>query len=497
MTKRKHILVIDDEAAHRMMVRAVMEDAGWAVSEALSGEKALALLKGATADEVQVILLDVRLPGMTGHELLETLHDKYPHIPVVMLTAYGTVGSAVEAMKRGAFDYLTKPADNDELVTVAEKSLQQGGLLRENAELRQRLSGTDPLAPLKGEGPAMRALREFIRQAGPSEGTVLILGESGTGKELIADALHACSPRALKPLIKVNCAALPGHLLESELFGYHKGAFTGAAKDKPGRFQLADGGTLFLDEIGELPLDLQAKLLRVLQERVVEPLGCVRPVAVDVRILAATNKNLLEAARSGRFREDLYFRLNVLEVVAPPLRDRLEDLPALISTLLQRVSQKNRKEVRGISPDLFAALSRHNWPGNVRELENVLERAVILSRSDVLGTESLPPHFAQQNGGQSSGWSTAASSSSPGNGMLAWTAETPAQENLATPQQQNSTDCASAPQSTSPLDEAERQALIQALTTHKGHREHTAEALGISRRTLQYKLKKFGLTRRA
>ncbi len=492
--KRKHMLVIDDEAAQRLMVRAVLEDAGWAVWEAPSAEKALALLKGGAAKDVRVILLDVRLPGMTGHELLDALRKKYPQIPVVMLTAYGTVGSAVEAMKRGAFDYLTKPADNDELVTVAEKALEQSALLRENKELRTRVEGVDPLAPLKGGSPAMRALRDFIRQAGPSEGTVLILGESGTGKELIADALHACSPRAAHPLVKVNCAALPGHLLESELFGYHKGAFTGAAKDKPGRFQLADGGTLFLDEVGELPLDLQAKLLRALQERVVEPLGSIRPVPVDVRILAATNKSLREAVSQGRFREDLFFRLNVLEVVAPPLRERPEDLPALVATLLERVSRRNRKEIRGVSPDFLAALARYAWPGNGREVENVLERAVILGRSDVLDAGALPPHLNASKGG-------AARHAATENIVSPQIPSAPAAAATEAPGQPPALPKATPFLSESGsvghlLEEAERQALIQALETHQGHREHTAQALGMSRRTLQYKLKKYGLTKR-
>ncbi|MDL2272007.1 sigma-54 dependent transcriptional regulator, partial [Desulfovibrio sp. OttesenSCG-928-I05] len=260
----KHILVIDDEAAHRLMVRAVMEDDGWVVSEAASADAALRLLGGGNPSGIRVIFLDIRMPGMSGSELLAQLRRDHPDVPVVMLTAFGTVGSAVEAMKNGAFDYLTKPADNDELLTVAAKALDQSSLLRENERLRARLAEKDPLAGMIGESRPMRRVKEFIRQAGPSEGTVLILGESGTGKELIADALHACSLRASKALVKVNCAALPENLLESELFGFQKGAFTGAAKDKPGRFQLADGGTLFLDEVGELPVDLQSKLLRAL-----------------------------------------------------------------------------------------------------------------------------------------------------------------------------------------------------------------------------------------
>ncbi|MCC8195127.1 MAG: sigma-54 dependent transcriptional regulator [Deltaproteobacteria bacterium] len=457
----KHILVVDDEKALRLMVRAVLEDAGWRVSEAADADEALAILTAPGGADIRVILLDVAMPGMSGHDLLPLLRRNHPGVPVVMLTAFGTVGSAVEAMKNGAFDYLTKPADNDELVTVAEKALEQARLLRENTRLRERIAGKDPLDVLVGTSFAMRQLHEVIRQAGPSEATVLIMGESGTGKELIADALHALSPRAPHALVKVNCAALPPHLLESELFGYARGAFTGAVKDKPGRFQLADKGTLFLDEIGEMPPEVQAKLLRALQERVVEPLGSVRPMTVDVRIIAATNRDLAKAVRDGSFREDLYFRLNVLEIVAPPLRDRVEDLPALAAALLQRLCKKNRKDIRGINPAALAALSRYSWPGNVRELENVLERGVILSRSDILTPDALPEKILA--GG------------TPGETATA-TARDPATMETA-------------------VESAEREALIRALNANGGHRERTAEALGISRRTLQYKLKKFGLTR--
>lgn len=461
----KSILVIDDEKSLRLMARVVLEDAGWRVREAESAEAALALLAGPDGGDVRVILLDVGMPGMSGHDVLPLLRKGYPGIPVVMLTAYGTVGSAVEAMKNGAFDYLTKPADNDELVTVAEKALEQASLLRENILLRKRIAGTDPLAALVGTGQAMRRLREFIRQAGPSEATVLIMGESGTGKELVAEALHALSPRAAHAMVTVNCAALPSHLLESELFGYARGAFTGAVKDKPGRFQLADKGTLFLDEIGEMPPEVQAKLLRALQERVVEPLGSVKPVPVDVRILAATNRDLPKAVREGGFREDLYFRLNVLEIIAPPLRERLEDLPALSAALLQRLCKKNRKEVRGMSPAMLEALSRHSWPGNVRELENTLERAVILSRSDILTPDVLPEKMLEVFSPHTD------------------TPDAPASGPSHAATMENT------------MDAAEREALIQALNAHGGHRERTAEALGISRRTLQYKLKRFGLTR--
>ncbi|MFZ5425912.1 MAG: sigma-54-dependent transcriptional regulator [Thermodesulfobacteriota bacterium] len=455
----KSLLVIDDEPGHRMMVRAVMQDAGWSVTEAASAEEGLRLLRGCKSGACpSVALLDMKMPGMDGMQALAAIREIFPQLPVVMLTAYGTVGSAVEAMKRGAFDYLTKPADNDELVAVLGKAHEYVKLISENKELRRRVGESDAAAKLIGESLAMRRVRELAAQVGPAEATVLILGESGTGKELVAELVHAMSPRRDNPLIKVNCAALPGELLESELFGYVKGAFTGAVKDKPGRFQLASGGTLFLDEVGELPVGLQAKLLRALQERVVEPLGSVKPVPTDVRILAATNRDLRSEVAKGTFREDLYFRLAVLEIPIPPLRERIEDIPELASHLLAKLGARNKKAVRSVSPAFLDALTRYPWPGNVRELENVLERALILARSDQLTPETLPPHLLETV------------------------------EPAANPATQSG-----APAS---FEEAEKQTILRALEVNEGHRERTADALGISRRTLQYKLRKFGLAKR-
>jgi len=369
------------------------------------------------------------------------------------------VGSAVDAMKRGAFDYLTKPADNEELTVVLGKAFEYHKLVRENVRLKAEAGGD---LKFIGASPGIERVRDLIAQAGPTEATVLILGQSGTGKELVAEGLHRASNRASRPLIKVNCAALPDDLLESELFGYEKGAFTGAVKDKPGRFQLADGGTLFLDEIGEMPGALQAKLLRVLQEKTIEPLGSVRTVKVDTRIIAATNRDLKREVEAGRFREDLYYRLAVLEIRIPPLCERKEDLPLLVSFLLRKLGNKNHKIIRTVTPAFLDALSGYDWPGNVRELENVLERALILSRSDALGPDLLPP--------QVSGAREAAVDLAP-----------TYSQTLASP---------------ASLEEAEKLAILRALEENGNHRERTADALGISRRTLQYKLKKFGLTRR-
>jgi len=458
----KSLLVIDDEPGHRLMVRAVMEDAGWSVSDAANAEEGLKRLRLCRGPECpSVVLLDMKMPGMDGMSALAAIRELWPQLPVVMLTAYGTVGSAVEAMKRGAFDYLTKPADNEELKAVLRKAHEYGRLVSENRELKRKVGESDAASKLIGSSQPMRQVRELAQQVGPAEATVLILGESGTGKELVAELVHAMSPRRDKPLVKVNCAALPGDLLESELFGYVKGAFTGAAKDKPGRFQLAHGGTLFLDEVGELPLALQAKLLRALQERVVEPLGSVKPVATDVRILAATNRDLRTEASRGAFRDDLYFRLAVLEIKIAPLRERIEDLPELAAFLLAKLGRRNKKTVRAVSPAYLDILTAYHWPGNVRELENVLERSVILSRSDTLTPETLPPHLT----------SSVAAPAPAGKAQAA--RDTPVS-----------------------FEDGERLAIVSALDANEGHRERTAEALGISRRTLQYKLKKLGLAKR-
>ncbi len=383
---QRSALVVDDEPGHRMLVRAVLEDAGWRVTDAPSGEAALAVLDRA---QPHVALVDMKMPGMDGLTLLRELHARMPELPVVLLTAFGSVGSAVDAMKQGAFNYLTKPADNDELVAVLEKSYEYRQLLDENARLRKPEG-----EGIVGGSPGMARVRELIEQAGPSEATVLILGESGTGKELVADALHAASPRARKPLIKVNCAALPADLLESELFGYVKGAFTGAVKDKPGRFQLASGGTLFLDEIGDMPLGLQSRLLRVLQERQVTPLGEGRPVPVDFALICATHRQLREESEAGRFRADLYYRLNGLTLNLPPLRQR-SDLDRVVARMLAELAPGQGLELH---PEVAAAFAAYHWPGNLRQLANGLRTAVALLDGGEawIGWEHLPDDLVEE-----------------------------------------------------------------------------------------------------
>ncbi|WP_291323382.1 sigma-54 dependent transcriptional regulator [Desulfonatronospira sp.] len=455
MTDKPKLLVVDDEAGHRMMIKAVMQDQGFEILEAVNGMQCLEILDSRGAD---VVLLDIKMPGIDGMQVLEQINRRHPGVQVVMLTAFGSVGSAVDAMKQGAFDYLTKPADIEELKSVMVMALDYSRLVRESAPPGKSLPGLQEKARIIGQSIAMQRVMDLVEQVGPSEANVLLLGESGTGKELVARALHQAGSRSQGPMVSINCAALPRELLESELFGYQKGAFTGAVKDKPGKFQLAHKGTLFLDEIGEFPLQLQAKLLRALQEKMVQPLGSSHEIAVDVRFVAATNKDLLREVRAGNFRQDLYYRLSVVEIEVPPLRERMDDLTFLVNHFVEILGRKNRKQVRGINSNFLQALKRYHWPGNVRELENVVERAIILCRSDVLDVGDLPESIALAGG------STQAEQKSPhGEG----------------------------------LQDAEKKALEQMLKTHNGHRENTARALGISRRTLQYKLKKYGLTRKA
>ena len=466
-TSSPTVLVIDDEPSHRLMVRAVLEDVGWTVLEAVDAHDGI--LSCRETQQLEAVLLDIRLPDQDGLTVLQEIKALHPHLPVIMLTAFGSVGSAVEAMKLGAFDYLTKPADNEELKAVLYKAWEYVGLVRENLNLRTTLEEMNATPSLVGQSPSIRKVMELIRQVGPTEATVLVLGESGTGKELVVKALHRASLRHGGPLVEINCAALPGELLESELFGYVKGAFTGATGNKPGRFQLAEKGTLFLDEIGDMPPVLQAKLLRALQERTVEPLGATQSIPVDVRIIAATHQNLPKLVTSGLFREDLYFRLNVLEIRLPPLREHLEDLPLLVRHLLKKLSLKNHKEIRDVSPGFLEALAAYRWPGNVRELENNLERALILARSDMLTPDLLPEHVRSTGGSVHSSRTT-----TPEPGLLH-----------------------PFPEGEVPsFDTAERRVLVAALKAQGGHRGRAAKSLGVSRRTLQYKLAKYGLSSR-
>ncbi len=471
MTKR--ILVVDDEQNIRTVLRALLARDGHDVVCASSGDEAIAVLR---RGDLHAVLTDLRMPGADGMAVLGYARRNYPGLPVVILTAHGTVDNAVEAIKQGAFDYLTKPFDHAEIRQVMDKALRAeaskersrvGG--EDRGESAERLAVADPFAAIVGDTPAMQEVFHLVRKVAPSPTTTLVLGESGTGKELIATAIHRLSDRAAGPLIKVNCTAIPDNLFESELFGYEKGAFTGAVASKPGRFELASGGTLFLDEIGELPREFQVKLLRVLQERTFERIGGVRPIEVDVRLIAATNVDLEDLVARGAFREDLYYRLNVVPIRLPPLRERREDIPALLQHFLDKFNAKLRRQVREVAPEAVSRLMRYAWPGNIRELENMMERVILLLESDVVGLEDLPQPIR-------------------GDG------EAPARSaSVALPRQGESLREVVRVHA----EELERDLIVKALDANGWNVTHTAQRLGISRKGLQIKMKEYGLRRAA
>jgi len=383
---RPVVLVVDDDPGVRESFRLILED-HYDVIDVPDGPTALDTVR---ASEIDLVLLDIRLPGMDGIEVLERIKAIDEGIEVILVTAVKTVRTAVAAMKLGAFDYLTKPFEEDELLSLSRRALERRALEREVAFLRSELARTHDSEEIVGRHPAIEKLHGLIAQVARTPTTVLITGESGTGKELVARAVHHQGPRRDGPFIAVNPAAIAETLIESELFGHEKGAFTGAHQRKLGKFELAQGGTLFLDEIGTLRADLQAKLLRVLQQREIERVGGARPVKIDVRFIAATNTNLKEAVGSGAFREDLYYRLNVVPVVVPPLRERIQDVPLLVEHFIRRDNRRFHKHIEGLSPEALAALNAYRWPGNVRELENVIERCVVLAEGPVIQLNDLP-----------------------------------------------------------------------------------------------------------
>jgi len=388
MTIRKTstILVVEDDAENRAAMVKVLEAAGYKVLETDNGQQALDVIN---EENIDILVTDLRLPVMDGVELLKRAKAMGQDIEVIMITGHGTVEIAVEAIKEGAYDFITKPVKKAQLLRAVEKAAEKQYLSRENRDLRQQLSQSGSRRIIYAS-TEMRNIARMVEQVAPSTATILITGESGTGKEVIADAIHAASPRRLKPLIKVSCAALPDTLLESELFGYEKGAFTGANTRKEGRFELADGGTLFLDEIGEVSPALQVKLLRVLQDGKFERLGATRTINADVRILAATNKDLHQEVAEKRFREDLFYRLNVINIRIPPLRDRKEDVQLLAMHFLKYYSDKNNKPIESFTEEAMLALSSYDWPGNVRELENAIERAVVFTNGKQIPLSVLP-----------------------------------------------------------------------------------------------------------
>lgn len=446
------ILVVDDEAAHCKMIETVLGAEGYEIHTANDGLTAVSAVAEKFHD---LILMDVRMSQMDGIAAMKRIKEISPGIPIVIMTAYASVNTAVNALKSGAHDYLIKPLDIDELKILVKKALHHRRLEQENRFLKERLDDRFNFDHIIGNSRAMRELFDTVALVAPAEATVLITGESGTGKELIANAIHLNSKRSERPLVKVNCAALPETLLESELFGHEKGAYTGATNRKQGRFQLANNASIFLDEIGEMSLTTQAKILRVLQEREFEAVGGTQTIQVDIRIIAATNKDLEKEIAAGRFREDLFYRLNVVSLTVPPLRERQEDIPLLADYFLKRYAEKNRRLIKGFSPRAMDLLMRHPWPGNVRELENVVERSVILAREDMITPAQFPSVIQDLDEDEKEV------------GVYL----TPGRS----------------------LKEVERQMIIRTLEDTGGNRTHAAEILGISRRTLQLKLKDYGI----
>ena len=381
------VLLVEDDRVARVPLRDDIAEAGYDVDEAGSAEEALELLGKKGYD---VVVTDLRMPGMDGIELLERIKAESPDTEVIVITAYGTVRTAVRAMKLGAYEYLTKPFDNEELLLLLERIRRMREVMEENVRLRRRLEERYRLEDMVGKSHKMQKVFRLIRTVASSDSTVLLQGETGTGKELAAHAIHELSPRRDGPFVKVSCAALSRELLESELFGHVRGAFTSAIKDKPGKFELADGGTIFLDEVDDIPLELQVKLLRVLQEREFERVGGTMTIRVDVRVIAATKVDLLERVRRGLFREDLYYRLNVVPIRLPPLRERKEDVPLLMEHFLRKLGAEGRIEM---TPEAMKLLMDYDWPGNVRELENLVERLVVVGAGPKVGPEDLPPEI--------------------------------------------------------------------------------------------------------
>lgn len=403
MRKIHRVAIVDDDLEMGRLVADLLTEEGYQTNHYSSAQEALVKFN---KELPHVLITDLKMKDIDGMMFLKKVHADYPEVVTIMMTAFGSIETAIEAMRLGAYHYIVKPFKNEEMILLVRRAMERSALARENTVLRQELKKSFRLESIIGKSPAMLEVFEKIKRVAPANANALIHGESGTGKELVARAIHSSGPRQNKPFVAVNCTAIPEGLLESELFGHVKGSFTGAIADKKGLFEEADGGTIFLDEIGDLSATLQAKLLRVLQDKTVRPVGGNDVKQIDVRIISATHRDLSALAKEGRFREDLYYRLNVLPVEVPPLRNRQQDIPLLVDSFIQRFAIQNNSKVRGITPDALAALVAHPWPGNVRELENLIERAVVLSsgelidRKDILGTvvadarESIEQQFA-------------------------------------------------------------------------------------------------------
>ncbi|MDY0221530.1 MAG: sigma-54 dependent transcriptional regulator [Desulfobacterium sp.] len=454
MEGTNRILVVDDDAGHRTMLKTLMTGWGYEVTVADDGITGVESVKKAPFD---IVLMDMKMITMSGMEALEEIHGFNPSLPVIIMTAYSSVETAVAALKRGAVDYLTKPLDFEKLKLTLARMVETLGLKQENLNLKQSLGKRFNRENLIGNSPAMLALLETVEMVAPSEANVLIFGESGTGKELIAGALHHNSARKDFPFVKINCAAITETLLESELFGHERGAFTGADRRRKGSFLAAHRGSILLDEIGEMNSAMQAKLLRVLQEREVTPVGSETPVPVDVRVIAATNRDLTEMIDQGKFRQDLFFRLNVVNLEIPPLRLRNQDIPELALHFLTHFAAKNSRDVKGFTPDAMDAMIRYPWPGNVRELMNSVERGVVLSRSDYLSLVDLP--FIRQDQELKAGGAGNSQGYDPVD---------------------------------RPLAEIEQEAVLKTLASADNNRSEAARRLGITRKTLLKKLRLYG-----
>ncbi|MBI4840952.1 MAG: sigma-54-dependent Fis family transcriptional regulator [candidate division NC10 bacterium] len=449
MTSQERVLIVDDEEQMRELLAKVLEKNGYQVAAAGDGAQALALLE---REPVDLVVTDVRMPGLGGMEALKSIKELNPDIIVIIMTAFGSIDQAVQAVKEGAYDYINKPFKIDEMLLTIGKALEERRLRHEVTALRHELRTRYHFESLIGKGRAMQEVFGLIEQVAGSRSTVMIYGKSGTGKELVAKAVHYNSQRASKAFVAVNCAAIPAELLESELFGHEKGAFTGAIATKVGKFELATGGSLFLDEVGSMRLDLQAKILRALQEREIERVGGTRTIKIDVRVIAATNRDLKRAVEEGTFREDLYYRLNVVPITLPDLKDRQEDIPLLANHFMQKFAQESNSAIREISKDAMGILLSYPWPGNVRELENVIERAVTLGRGPAILPTDLPPHLAGGAG--------------------------PVERALT----QEAT-----------LEDLERDYIRAILQRTKWHQIRTAAILGIDRRTLYRKIRRYGI----
>ena len=451
MGNRKKVLIVDDHANVCIVLQDLLEPKGYLVVTARNYDEAVPVLEG---DEINVVITDLKMPGKSGMDLLAFARAKRPEVPVIMITGHGNIEDAVTAMKKGAFDFITKPVNESELLTSLGKAMAEAG---QNIRIP-----TDFFAPTEnfnpdfiGESPPVREVFRVIEKIGPTDSTVLITGETGVGKELIARAIHLSSPRREGPFVKIHCAAIPEKLVESELFGYEKGAFTGAVSNKPGRLELADGGTLFLDEVGEIPLSTQVKLLTVLQDRAFERVGGVRTIKADIRILAATNRDLAQAVDEGQFRADLYYRLAVVPIHIPPLRERREDIGLQVQYFLDKFRHKHARQVADLGDEILSAFYSYGWPGNARELENLVERLVLMAEDGVISIADLPPGMADGDRTQ-------------GGDSL----------------KERSGDVSRA---------AEKNMILEVLEQTSGNRTKAAELLGVSRRTLYKKIKEYGL----